>query len=141
MGMVNQEIALGLHVLSKIKALMMPVHKIVNITLVGIIIEADLGLLIVRIRNINPIEILDQDPEIDIKIAAMSLNVMISNVIPNMMKDIENIISTTIKEVVVITKIIKVKRKVKSFDELVLICHVIIKYKENIALIYSDPIY
>ena len=100
--------------LSKIRALMMHVYKIVNITPVGIIIEADLGLLIVRIRNINHIEILDQDPEIDITIAAMSLNVMISNVIPNMMTDIENIINTMIKEVVVITKILKVKRKVKS---------------------------
>merc|ERR1719322_592919 len=44
----------------------------------------------------------------------MSQNVMISNVIQNMMKDIKNIISTMIKEVVVITKSIEVKRKVKS---------------------------
>merc|ERR1719414_1170574 len=44
----------------------------------------------------------------------MSLNVMISNVIRNMMKDIKNITSTMTKEVVVIMKTIKVKRKVKS---------------------------
>merc|ERR1719188_1451006 len=44
----------------------------------------------------------------------MSLNVMKSNVIPNMMKDIKNIISTMTKEVVVIMKSIKVKRRVKS---------------------------
>ena len=114
METVTQEIDQGLHVLSKMKTLMIHVHKIVNISPVGIIIEADPGLHIVRIRNINLIEILDQDPEIDIVIAVMSLNVMISNVIPNMMKDKKNIISTMIKEVVVITKSIKVKRKVKN---------------------------
>ena len=93
---------------------MIHVHKIVNISLVGIIIEADLGLQIVQIRNINLIEILAQDPEIDIVIAVMTQNVMISNVIQNMMKDIKNIISTMTKEVVVIMKSIKVKRRVKS---------------------------
>ena len=93
---------------------MIHVHKIVNISPVGVIIEVDLGLHIVRIRNINLIEILDQDPEIDIAIAVMSLNVMISNVIPNMTKDIKNIIRTMTKEVVVIMKAIKVKRKIKS---------------------------
>ena len=93
---------------------MIHIHKIVNISPVSIIIEADLGLHIVRIRNISLIEILDQDPEIDIVIAVMSLNVMISNVIPNMMKDIKSIISTMTKEVVVIMKSIKVKRRVKS---------------------------
>ena len=94
--------------------LMIRVHKIVNISPVGVIIEVDLGLHIVQIRNINLIEILDQDPEIDIAIAVMSLNVMISNVIPNMTKDIKNIISTLIGEVVGITKSTRVKRKVKS---------------------------
>ena len=93
---------------------MIHIHKIVNISPVSIIIEADLGLHIVRIRNINLIEILDQDPEIDIVIAVMTLNVMISNVIPNMTKDIKNIISTMIEEVVGITKSTRVKRKVKS---------------------------
>ena len=93
---------------------MIHVPKIVNISLVGIIIEVDLGLEIAQIRNTNLIEILAQDPEIDIVIAVMSQNVMISNAIQNMMKDIKNIISTMTKEVVVIMKSIKVKRRVKS---------------------------